>query len=164
MFVFSYNGGSCVATTTGYICQCSYPYTGSNCEILITTPAPRPVCACVICPCPVPAPVVTTVNPCLPNPCQNNGGCAVVQNVARCYCSAGFTGYYCQFGKFNLTYILMTKFMLKIARKRTMSSAPCVNVTCMNGGECYVNENGPQCTCPRPYYGKQCELSKIFNF
>jgi Notch-like protein len=134
-----YNGGSCVATSTGYICQCSFPFTGSNCETLITTPAPRPVCACVICPCP--APVVTIVNPCLPNPCQNNGGCAVLQNIARCYCPTSFTGYYCQF-----------------ARKRAMNNAPCANVTCMNGGECYVNENGPQCTCPKPYYGEKCEL------
>ncbi|CAF2519254.1 unnamed protein product [Rotaria sp. Silwood2] len=134
-----YNGGSCVVTTTGYICQCSFPFTGSNCETLITTPAPRPVCACIICPCPTP--VVTAVNPCLPNPCQNNGGCGVVQNVARCYCPTSFTGYYCQF-----------------ARKRAMSNALCANWTCMNSGECYVNENGPQCTCPKPYYGKRCEL------
>ncbi len=33
----------------------------------------------------------------LPNPCQNNGGCAVTQNVAQCYCQPAFTGYYCQF-------------------------------------------------------------------
>ncbi|CAF1211241.1 unnamed protein product [Rotaria sordida] len=134
-----YNGGSCVATTTGYLCQCSFPFTGSNCETLITTPVPRPVCACVVCPCPTP--VVTMVNPCLPNPCQNNGGCAVVQNIARCYCPGSFRGYYCQF-----------------ARKRAMSNAPCANMTCMNEGECFVNENGPQCTCPKPYYGKNCEL------
>ncbi|CAF0870390.1 unnamed protein product [Adineta ricciae] len=134
-----YNGGSCVATTTGYLCQCSWPYTGSNCETLITTPAPRPVCACIICPCPTP--VLTVVNPCLPNPCQNNGGCAVVQSVARCYCPTTFTGYYCQF-----------------ARKRAISNAACANVTCENGGECYVNEQGPQCTCPKPYYGDRCQM------
>lgn len=134
-----FNGGSCVATTTGYLCQCPYPFTGASCETLITTPPPpRPACACVVCPCPTP--VVTVVNPCLPNPCQNNGGCAVVQNAARCYCPSGYNGYYCQF-----------------ARKRAISSAPCTNLTCMNGGECYVNEDGPQCTCPTPYYGKNCE-------
>lgn len=95
--LFSFNGGSCVATTTGYLCQCSYPYTGPSCEAVIPPP-PRPACACVVCPCP--APVVTVVNPCLPNPCQNNGGCAVISNAARCYCPNSFTGYYCQFGKF----------------------------------------------------------------
>lgn len=130
------NGGSCVSTTTGYICQCSYPATGPNCEAIIQ---PRPVCACVVCPCPVPT--VTVVNPCLPNPCQNNGGCAVVLNVARCYCPNSFSGYYCQF-----------------ARKRAISNSACANVTCLNGGECVANENGPQCTCPKPYYGNRCEL------
>ncbi len=41
-----------------------------------------------------------------------------------------------------------------------MSNAPCANVTCLNGGECYTDENGPQCTCPKPYFGERCELSK----
>jgi hypothetical protein len=101
-FLSSYNGGSCVATTTGYLCQCSYPYTGSNCEGVI--PPPQPLCACVLCPCP--SPVLTAVNPCLPNPCQNSGGCAVVFNSARCYCPSSFTGYYCQFGTlFRFVYL-----------------------------------------------------------
>ncbi len=42
-----------------------------------------------------------------------------------------------------------------------MSNAPCSNVTCLNGGECIVDEKGPQCTCPKPYYGDRCELSKF---
>jgi hypothetical protein len=108
----SYNGGSCVATTTGYLCQCSYPFTGSNCEAAVT-PAPRPVCACIICPCPTP--VVNVINPCLPNPCQNNGGCAVFQQVARCYCPTSYTGYYCQFGKFNFEFLFMKFFLIEIS-------------------------------------------------
>lgn len=28
---------------------------------------------------------------------QNMGGCAVQNNIARCYCSTYYTGYYCQF-------------------------------------------------------------------
>ena len=148
-----------MATTTGYICQCSFPFTGSNCETLITTPAPIPFCACVVCPCP--QPVVTIVNPCLPNPCQNNGGCAVVQNLARCYCPTSYSGYYCQFGKWLVSpvtsLILISTFS---ARKRTLSNAACANVTCANGGECVVSEKGAQCTCPTPYYGDRCEMSK----
>jgi hypothetical protein len=30
----------------------------------------------------------------------------------------------------------------------------------LNGGECSVDENGAQCTCPKPYFGQHCELSK----
>jgi hypothetical protein len=156
----SYNGGSCVATTTGYLCQCSYPYTGPNCEGIIVTRAPQPPCACVVCPCPTP--VVTVVNPCLPNPCQNNGGCAVVYNAARCYCPSSYTGYYCQFGKWKFLHSLFIRLpRSNLARKRVMSNAPCSNVTCLNGGECIVDEDGPQCTCPKPYYGDRCELSKF---
>ncbi|CAF1350322.1 unnamed protein product, partial [Adineta ricciae] len=134
-----YNGGTCVATTNAYICQCTYPYSGSNCEMAIATRAPQPSCACILCPCPTPAPMST--NPCLPNPCQNNGGCAVVQNNPQCYCQPAFTGYYCQY-----------------TRKRSLSNAPCANVTCLNGGECHMDEKGPQCTCPKPYFGERCEL------
>ena len=96
LFYCSLNGGSCTSTTTGYLCQCQYPYTGPSCEGIIV---PRPACACVVCPCPAPVPTAVIVNPCLPNPCQNNGGCGVVQNAARCYCPNTYTGYYCQFGK-----------------------------------------------------------------
>ncbi|UJR31039.1 hypothetical protein I4U23_018549 [Adineta vaga] len=134
-----YSGGTCVATTNAYICQCTYPNSGSNCELRIATQAPQSNCACILCPCPTPAPAAA--NPCLPNPCQNNGGCAVVQNNAQCYCQPAFTGYYCQY-----------------TRKRALSNAPCANITCLNGGECYMNENGPQCTCPKPYFGERCEL------
>ncbi|CAF0818087.1 unnamed protein product [Didymodactylos carnosus] len=132
------NGGSCIQTSTGYICQCSYPYTGSNCQTLITT-TPTPIqIVCIVAPCP--QPTVTVVNPCQPNPCQNNGGCAVTAGIARCYCLAAYTGYYCQF-----------------ARKRTISTSACSNITCLNGGECYISDNGAKCTCPKEYYGDQCQ-------
>jgi hypothetical protein len=60
--LFSYNGGTCISTTTAYICQCTYPFSGSNCEIRLATQAPQSTCACVLCPCPTPAPTAT--NPC----------------------------------------------------------------------------------------------------
>ncbi|CAF3618197.1 unnamed protein product [Adineta steineri] len=134
-----YNGGACIPTTNAYVCSCVYPNSGSNCELRIATPAPQSSCACILCPCPTPT--TTTTNPCLPNPCQNNGGCAVTQNTAQCYCPSAFTGYYCQY-----------------TRKRTLSTAPCSNLTCLNGGECYMSDQGPQCTCPKPYFGEHCEL------
>ena len=59
----SYNGGTCVATVNAYICQCTYPYSGSNCEMALATQAAQPTCACILCPCPTPAPASN--NPCL---------------------------------------------------------------------------------------------------
>lgn len=134
-----YNGGTCVATSNAYICQCTYPYSGSNCELTLATRPSQPTCACILCPCPTPA--ATSTNPCLPNPCQNNGGCAVVQSAAQCYCPAAFTGYYCQF-----------------TRKRSLIHDPCNNVTCLNGGICHADEQGAHCTCPQSYFGERCEL------
>ena len=55
---------------------------------------------------------------------------------------------------------LSMSYHFDLARKRAMSYAPCANVTCHNGGECVVSEKGPQCSCPTPYYGDRCEMSK----
>ena len=60
-----------------YTCVCKYGYTGKNCE--------------------------SEVDPCAPNPCQNNGFCCrhgktwcAHNNVAlgkfQCYCASGYTG------------------------------------------------------------------------
>jgi len=62
-FLFSYNGGTCVATSNAYICQCTYPYSGSNCEVTLATQATQPACACILCPCPTPTAAAS--NPCL---------------------------------------------------------------------------------------------------
>ncbi|CAF2086668.1 unnamed protein product [Rotaria magnacalcarata] len=134
-----YNGGSCIATTNAYICQCTYPYTGSNCETAIATRAPQPMCPCILCPCPTPAPVET--NPCLPNPCQNNGGCSAAQNIPQCHCQPAYSGYYCEY-----------------RRKRSLGISYCANVTCLNGGKCFDDERGPRCGCPQPYFGERCEF------
>ncbi|CAF0823533.1 unnamed protein product [Rotaria sordida] len=134
-----YNGGTCIATTNAYLCQCVYPYSGSNCEITLPTRPPQPTCPCIMCPCPTVT--AATYNPCLPNPCQNNGGCSVAQNNAQCYCQSAFTGYYCEY-----------------PRKRSLSNIVCANMKCLNGGKCYVNDTEPRCDCPKPYFGEHCEL------
>lgn len=46
-----------------------------------------------------------------------------------------------------------------LARKRALTNSLCANITCLNGGECFANENGPQCSCPSPYFGRRCEMS-----
>lgn len=58
--------------TTSYQCFCPNGYTGVNCEIFS--------------------------NPCLQNPCLNQGICQVLQaNLFQCQCRIGFSGFYCQF-------------------------------------------------------------------
>lgn len=147
------NGGQCQQTTTGYICRCSYPYTGTNCREIMTTTTTTTTttavatrapcgtnCACVVNPCPT----VVIYNPCVPNPCQNMGGCAVQSNAALCYCPNLYYGYYCQMRRSG----------------RSLATKAC-NKTCLNGGQCYLDEtNGdqPRCSCPYEFYGSRCEF------
>ncbi|CAF1035730.1 unnamed protein product [Adineta ricciae] len=143
------NNGICTQTTTGYICSCSYPFTGTNCQQIISTTTTTTIatrapcggsCACVVIPCPM----VVITNPCAPNPCQNMGGCSVQNNAAKCWCPDSYQGYYCQFRR----------------AARSLTSIRC-NLTCLNGGECYNDEQqGGQarCSCPNEYYGERCEL------
>ncbi|CAF3580624.1 unnamed protein product [Rotaria socialis] len=144
------NNGLCTQTTTGYICSCSFPYTGTNCQQIIsttttTTVAPRAPCgtncACVTAPCPV----AVVTNPCAPNPCQNNGGCAVQNNnVAKCWCPDSFQGYYCQHRR----------------SARSLISKTC-NKDCLNGGQCYIDEKQAGqafCSCSNDFYGSRCEF------
>ncbi|CAF2714215.1 unnamed protein product [Rotaria sp. Silwood2] len=146
------NNGLCTQTTTGYICSCTFPYTGTNCQQMITTTTTTTTtttvatrapcggsCACIITPCPM----VIVTNPCVPNPCQNMGGCAVQNRAARCFCPDSYQGYYCQFR----------------LSARSLMSKKC-DKTCLNGGQCYIDEQQggkAQCSCPNEYYGPRCE-------
>ncbi|XP_076628821.1 cubilin [Colletes latitarsis] len=53
-----------------YVCVCESGYTGLTCN--------------------------DTINPCLPNPCQNNGVCTVVHGAVTCDCPATATGNRCE--------------------------------------------------------------------
>lgn len=177
MYSLSYNGGSCVATTTAYICQCTYPFSGSNCELTRATAAPQSACACILCPCPTPA--VSSNNPCsYPNSFEQRQT-SVLDLVQVCPILARTTvAALCLKTVLSATAnqrspdttvntvsaVTLLSFSIVssavVARKRALSNAPCANVTCLNGGECYMNEDGPQCTCPKPFFGERCEISE----
>jgi len=56
-----------------YLCACATGFTGINCDTKIT-------------------------NPCLLNPCLNNGLCQVTSpNIFNCICQPGYSGFYCQY-------------------------------------------------------------------
>jgi hypothetical protein len=45
---------------------------------------------------------------------QNQGGCAVQSNAARCWCPDSYQGYYCQYSMFQLREnILLFEFFLR---------------------------------------------------
>nr|XP_020470999.1 cubilin [Monopterus albus] len=62
--------GQCVATTSGYICNCNSGWEGVNCN--------------------------QNINECLSNPCQNGGTCTDGINGFTCACTAQWTGPLCQ--------------------------------------------------------------------
>lgn len=71
------------------------------------------------------------------------GGCAVQNNAARCWCPDSYQGYYCQYARIG----------------RSLAKSTC-NETCLNGGQCYIDElNGGQarCSCSDEYYGSKCQ-------
>ena len=69
------NGGTCTKTSdTGYSCQCTAAYTGTNCET-----------------------AVGTSDPCQPNPCQNGGKCTKTSDTFACDCTdTGYEGAKCE--------------------------------------------------------------------
>ncbi|CAF1195303.1 unnamed protein product [Didymodactylos carnosus] len=124
------NGGVCTQTSTGYVCACQTPFTGSNCQ------TGKPTCVST---CPS---TVVVYNPCLPNPCQNQGGCAVQSNAVHCWCPDAYYGFYCQY-----------------ARSRLLKSSGQCDIKCLNGGKCYIDEKkGPACSCSKEFYGEKCEF------
>lgn len=72
MLFFTYqNGGTCTVNGTSFTCSCP---PGTN----------PPLCA-------------SAFNPCLPNPCRNNGTCTRLRGFNyRCSCPPSFTGNTCE--------------------------------------------------------------------
>ena len=94
------------------------------------------------------------------------GGCAVQNNIARCYCSNYYTGYYCQFRMYRHDKTPMIHFpIIPEYTGRSLASKEC-NKTCLNGGQCYIDEQRggrAQCSCPNEYYGSRCEHGQFIT-
>ncbi|GBM69948.1 Abnormal pharyngeal pumping eat-20 [Araneus ventricosus] len=73
-------------------------------------------------------------NPCVPNPCQNDGTCSVIDGRFMCFCSELFSGEFCETG-------------------------PCQDFPCLNGGVCKVENRYPYCECKGPFIGYHCEIN-----
>lgn len=116
------NEGLCTNNINSYNCSCAIPYGGVNCEIAIT--------------------------PCLPNPCNNNGHCDVLNQAPFsstsyvCDCPQGYNGTNCE--------ILWNH---------------CMQPMCQNGGTCIVTTDATtsppshyyNCVCGLLFTGQNCE-------
>ncbi|XP_053376781.1 protein jagged-1-like [Mercenaria mercenaria] len=105
---------------------------------------------------------------CVPNPCQNAGTCAIVNNQHECTCATGYNGTYCE------TVTCETNPCQNAAACAIQNSQHectcavgydgtyCENVTCetnpcQSAGTCAIQNNQHECTCAAGYVGTYCE-------
>ncbi|KAH9489125.1 hypothetical protein Btru_057139 [Bulinus truncatus] len=146
--------GTCQNTQGSYNCSCFPGYTGQFCEI--------------------------DINECQSNPCQHGGICSDLVNNFTCDCSrTGYEGQDCShnINECSLNETLCNKgvctdqepfFSCNCGENylgdRCQFDNPCVNFTCLNGGQCHLrNETDSHyfgsCSCSENYEGVSCEKS-----
>ena len=57
--------------------------------------------------------LLSDINECVANPCQNNGTCYNTMGSFTCTCTAGYDGDTCQNGKLRLGYVRVLKMLCK---------------------------------------------------
>nr|XP_028573326.1 slit homolog 3 protein isoform X2 [Podarcis muralis] len=111
------------------IARCSSPDDMTD-RLLLTTPTHHFQCKGV-----VDISILSKCNPCLSNPCKNNGTCSNDPlDFYRCTCPFGYKGRDCS----------------------TPINA-CIQNPCQNGGTCHLTDNGFSCSCPIGFEGEKCE-------
>jgi hypothetical protein len=76
------------------------------------------------------------VDPCEPNPCENDGTCSVDGDAVVCECAVGFEGELCE-----------------------TEIDECAAGPCQNGGMCTDELGGFTCECPMGFEGDACEVN-----
>ncbi|XP_026026763.1 slit homolog 2 protein isoform X8 [Astatotilapia calliptera] len=127
------------------IARCAGPGDMTD-KLLLTTPSKKFTCTEVPGPCGflVPGPVDINIqakcDPCLSNPCKNDGTCANDPvHYYRCTCPYGFKGQNCD-----------------------EPIHACISNPCQNGGTCHLKEGGGSnfwCVCPEGFEGDACEIN-----
>uniref|UniRef100_A0A669PPJ3 Slit guidance ligand 3 n=1 Tax=Phasianus colchicus TaxID=9054 RepID=A0A669PPJ3_PHACC len=112
------------------IARCSGPEAMVD-RLLLTTPTHHFQCK---------GSVVSKCNPCLSNPCKNNGTCSNDPvEFYQCTCPFGFKGRDC-----------------------SVPINSCIQNPCQNGGTCHLteaNKDGFSCSCLLGYEGERCEIN-----
>uniref|UniRef100_A0A673H241 Slit homolog 2 protein-like n=1 Tax=Sinocyclocheilus rhinocerous TaxID=307959 RepID=A0A673H241_9TELE len=116
------------------IARCTGPGEMTD-KLLLTTPSKKFTCSG-----PVDVSILAKCNPCLSNPCKNDGTCSNHPvDFYRCTCPYGFKGQDC---------------------KEPIHA--CISNPCQNGGTCHLKdgeENTHWCVCPDGFEGDECELN-----
>ncbi|XP_034146863.1 slit homolog 2 protein isoform X12 [Esox lucius] len=127
------------------IARCAGPGDMTD-KLLLTTPSKKFTCTDVPGPCGllVPGPLDVAIqakcDPCLSNPCQNDGTCSNDPvTFYHCSCPYGFKGQGCE----ETIHV-------------------CISNPCQHGGTCHLKEGENSnywCVCPEGFEGDMCEIN-----
>ncbi|XP_071412817.1 slit homolog 2 protein isoform X2 [Pithys albifrons albifrons] len=116
------------------IARCAGPGEMAD-KLLLTTPSKK-----FTCQGPVDVNILAKCNPCLSNPCKNDGTCnSDPVDFYRCTCPYGFKGQDCD-----------------------IPIHACISNPCHHGGTCHLKEgekDGFWCTCADGFEGENCEVN-----
>uniref|UniRef100_A0A8C3NJK7 Slit homolog 2 protein n=1 Tax=Geospiza parvula TaxID=87175 RepID=A0A8C3NJK7_GEOPR len=116
------------------IARCAGPGEMAD-KLLLTTPSKK-----FTCQGPVDVNILAKCNPCLSNPCKNDGTCNNDPvDFYRCTCPYGFKGQDCD-----------------------IPIHACISNPCQHGGTCHLKEgekDGFWCTCADGFEGENCEVN-----
>uniref|UniRef100_A0A672FLA2 Slit homolog 2 (Drosophila) n=1 Tax=Salarias fasciatus TaxID=181472 RepID=A0A672FLA2_SALFA len=116
------------------IARCAGPGDMTD-KLLLTTPSKKFTCTG-----PVDISIQAKCDPCLSNPCKNDGTCANDPvHYYRCSCPYGFKGQNCE-----------------------EPIHACISNPCQNGGTCHLKEGEGSnfwCVCPEGFEGDACEIN-----
>ena len=104
--------------------------------------------------------MITDIDECASDPCENGGTCVDQVNGFECQCALGYEGEQCEEG------MKINPGQLKQIFNKRVYFFMCVDINdcdpnpCQNGGVCNDQVNGFTCDCQAGYDGDVCENSK----
>ncbi|KAK7888603.1 hypothetical protein WMY93_024163 [Mugilogobius chulae] len=118
--------------------------------------------------------LLSALDKCSPNPCQNRALCRVRGDSYACFCVPGFQGAHCQINVNECvsqpcrnrgtcldgvgTYeCLCAPGFTGLSCERDIDE--CQSEPCLNGGSCHDDVGGFSCTCPPGFHGDQCQIN-----